>query len=57
MNNTRLESKGDNRYLVTGWVEVTGQEGEKAMFDYSCIMLTVSGGQWVSEEVQVVPRP
>lgn len=54
---TRLESKGEDRYLVTGWLEVTDQEGAKAMFDFSCLMLTVPGGVWISEKVEIAPRP
>jgi hypothetical protein len=54
---THLESKGDDRYLVTGWMEVTDEEGGKATFDFSCLMLTIPGGIWVSERVEVAPRP
>jgi hypothetical protein len=54
---TRLESKGEDHYLVTGWMEVTDQEGSKALFDFSCLMLTVPGGVWISEKVEIAPRP
>jgi hypothetical protein len=57
VNGIHVESQGEGRYLVTGWMQITNQEGEKAIFDFSCVMLTVPGGQWVSETVEVVPRP
>ncbi len=54
---THLESQGESRYLVTGWMEITSPEGEKAVFDFACVMLAAPGGRWVSEKVEIVPRP
>ncbi len=57
LEETHVESKGENRYLVTGWMEVTDEQGAKATLDFSCIMLAIPGGIWVSEKVDVMPRP
>jgi hypothetical protein len=57
VKDTRTEPKGNDLYVVTGWLEIRTQQGEQATFDYSCVMLLLAGGQWVSEKVEIVPRP
>lgn len=57
MAGSRVEQRGDGKYQVTGWMEVTTQEGEAARLDYSCTMIVVPGEHWVAENVELVPRP
>ncbi len=56
MDETHVESTGDTRYVVSGWLEIVTQDGERATFDFSCAILVLPGGQWVSERVDLVPR-
>ena len=56
LGETHVESTDDAKYLVSGWLEIVTQDGERAKFDFSCSMLVLPGGQWVSERVDLVPR-
>ncbi len=57
VKDTRTEPKGNDLYVVTGWLEIRTPRGEQETFDYSCVMLLLAGGHWVSEKVEIVPRP
>jgi hypothetical protein len=53
---THVDPQGESRYSIQGWIEVTGFDGEKKIFDFSCTMLTLTGSEWIPEKVEISPR-
>jgi hypothetical protein len=52
---TDVQKIGENKYLVTGWVEVVTVEGDMSHNGYNCTILRNADGDWVAEQVNILP--
>ena len=52
---TTVEKLPGEKYLVSGWVEVVTPDGGMSHNSYNCTILLNSDGDWVAEQVNVLP--
>jgi hypothetical protein len=52
---TSVEKLPGEKYLITGWVEVVTPNGGMTHNSYNCTILMNSDGDWVAEQVNVLP--
>lgn len=52
---TRVEAQPMNKYNVSGWGQVIGQNGMSMSFAYNAA-ITLSGGSWEIDALNVLPQ-
>ena len=52
---TVLESLPDNKYMVSGWVDLLTEAGKHDRQNYSLIIYKDDMGNWSTDRVSVIP--
>jgi hypothetical protein len=53
---TSVERLPEGKYLVTGWVEIVSPAGAMSHSSYNCIIYKNTAGDWVADQVNVLPN-
>ena len=53
---THVERQGEDEYLVQGWVHLIGSEGTSERQAFSCVVHKNSWGDWVGDEINLIPQ-
>ena len=53
---TRVEHLPDNKYLISGWVDIISPAGVTDRQIFTCIIYKGPGNAWVGEKVAVIPQ-
>jgi hypothetical protein len=53
---THVERQGQDEYLVQGWVDLIGSGGGSERQAFSCVVHKNEWGDWVGEQVTLIPQ-
>ena len=56
MDETRIASLPQDKYMVGGWVDLISEQGEIERQDYSCTIARNGNDDWTIENVTVLPQ-
>jgi len=52
---TTVEPLPNNKYRISGWVDVISKDGIRDRMNFTCIVYRTENGDWVGEKVAVIP--
>ena len=53
---TMVEPLSENKYRIAGWVDLITEGGRSVRRTFSCVIYRNSSGNWVGENVSVIPQ-
>ena len=53
---TSIVEESNGKFLVRGWVDLIAENGRMTRQSYSCVLHMDNNGQWVANDILVIPR-
>ena len=53
---TSVEQLPDDRYRVSGWVDLISEDGNQDRNNFTCVVYRNDNGDWVGEKIAVIPQ-
>ena len=53
---TRVVALPENKFMITGWVDVLNEVGEVSRQNFSCVIFKNASDDWVGEKISVMPQ-
>jgi hypothetical protein len=53
---TVVETLPDNKFLISGWVDLITEQGKPNRQNFSCVVYRNGNGNWVGEHISVIPQ-